>query len=162
MLDKELTARGTERPVVVLSDSHTSRKATVVLEFAKGIGSRFHFEPPHSSGFLQALDQYNKMFHEAYTKEKNKYRPSSPVLAPATRRTSFASSRTSGRTGRPPRTGSPRSRGWASCRLASPRRTSIDRSSRWWRRRPRQEAAHEHGDRVAGKRREGTRPSTSA
>jgi hypothetical protein len=89
MLDCELTQRNIPRPVVMLTDNHASRKGESVLDFCVGPFERHgfdgditapctcrirqHFEPGASSGFLQALDQYNKKFHEAYTKERKRF-----------------------------------------------------------------------------------------
>jgi hypothetical protein len=37
------------------------------------VGIRQFFEPAHTSGFLQALDQFNKKFHCAYARERKRY-----------------------------------------------------------------------------------------
>jgi hypothetical protein len=74
MLDRELTARGIPRPVVMMTDNHSSRKAEAVLAFCKKVGIRQFFEISNASGFLQALDQYNRMFHQKYRQEKERYK----------------------------------------------------------------------------------------
>ena len=143
MLDKEFTAMRTPRPVVLLSDNHASRKDPKVLEFCERVGIRLFFEPSNTSGFLQALDQYNKKFHEAYKKQKNLYKEMLPpgqalntadfvrivaqmwpcVCDVVVDRTVPAG------TGPPRSTASTRSARWASCRTDSHRRTSTARSS---------------------------------
>uniref|UniRef100_A0A7S3NNK5 DDE-1 domain-containing protein n=1 Tax=Aureoumbra lagunensis TaxID=44058 RepID=A0A7S3NNK5_9STRA len=70
-LDRELSARGINEEVVVLSDSHASRKDVRVLQYAKDHRMRLFFEPPQTSHFLQSLDQYNRQFHCRYNKAKN-------------------------------------------------------------------------------------------
>ena len=74
MLVKELKERKVQFPVVLLSDSHASRKGEKVLAFARENGIRFFFEPSNTSGWLQALDQFNKKFHERYKKAKQRYK----------------------------------------------------------------------------------------
>ena len=74
MLDKELTDRGVPRPVVMLTDAHASRQDEDVLEFCREVQIRQFAEPPATSGWAQALDQYNKMFHESYNKERRRYK----------------------------------------------------------------------------------------
>ena len=76
LFDVELTKRDVPRPVVLLSDSHSSRKDTRVLELCKQLQIRLFFEPADTSGFLQALDQINKQCHERYKKEKNRFKRS--------------------------------------------------------------------------------------
>ena len=73
MLDRELTARNVPRSVMMLTGSHASRKGERVLQFCSGVGIRQHFEPSQSYDLLQALDQFNKKFHEAYSKERKRY-----------------------------------------------------------------------------------------
>ena len=73
VLDQELTARGVPRPVVELSDNHESRFDPQVMAFCAEKKIRQFFEPPKTSNYLQALDQFNKKFAEAYTKEKKRY-----------------------------------------------------------------------------------------
>ena len=87
-LDKQITARsdadvaagGTaiERPVVLTGDNHASRYTADVLKAATGccnrLGIRLWTEEPFTSGFLQALDQYNSAFHRAYNKAKEVYK----------------------------------------------------------------------------------------
>jgi len=71
MLDAELALRKVVRPVVVMSDNHASRKGTDCFEWCFARGLRLFFESSNTSGFLQALDQCNKKFHEACKKEKD-------------------------------------------------------------------------------------------
>lgn len=74
MLDEELTLRGIPRPVVMCSDNHASRKDEKLLAFCKEKGIRLFFELANTSGFLQALGQFNKKYHMAYEKEKRRYK----------------------------------------------------------------------------------------
>jgi hypothetical protein len=74
MLDKELRAREVPRPVVVMSDCHESRYGKELLAWCKSVGIFFFFEKPKTSGFLQALDQYNRKFHIEYNKGLREYR----------------------------------------------------------------------------------------
>ena len=73
VLDQELTAQDVPRPVVELSDNHESRFDPHVMAFCAEKKIRQFFEPPKTSNYLQALDQFNKKFAEAYTKEKKRY-----------------------------------------------------------------------------------------
>ena len=74
LLDEELTLRGIPRPVVCCSDNHASRKDEALLKFCKDHGIRLFFELANTSGFLQALDQCNKKYHEAYNKAIKRYK----------------------------------------------------------------------------------------
>eukprot|EP00966_Prymnesium_polylepis_P057566 1332930-Prymnesium_polylepis.2 len=88
LLDAQITARsnaevaegGTaiERPVVLMLDNHASRFDDEVLEEATGVapslGIRMWTEAAGTSGFLQALDQYNSAFHRAYNKALKAYK----------------------------------------------------------------------------------------
>jgi len=74
LLDEELTLRKVPRPVVICSDNHASRKDEVLLQWCADHGIRLFFELANTSGFLQALDQFNKKYHEAYKKEKKRYK----------------------------------------------------------------------------------------
>eukprot|EP00968_Pinguiococcus_pyrenoidosus_P024513 scaffold4750_cov212-Pinguiococcus_pyrenoidosus.AAC.2 len=69
MLDKELTARNISRPVVLCMDNHESHTGPEVEEFMLARKIVPHYEPPNTSAFLQALDQYNQMLHDKYRKE---------------------------------------------------------------------------------------------
>lgn len=74
LLVVELEARGTQFPVVLVCDDHSSREDQDVMDFCegkgkfKGSGHRIWLctEPPATSGHHQPLDQYNKKAHEAY------------------------------------------------------------------------------------------------
>ena len=74
MLDKELTDRGVPRPVVMLTDAHASRQDEDILEFCREVQIRQFAEPPATSCWAQALDQYNKVFYESYNKERRRYK----------------------------------------------------------------------------------------
>ena len=70
MLDREVTARGLKRPIVILTDGHKSRFSGEVLRKCAEYKFRMFVERSNSSQFLQALDQYNKKFHNQYIKCK--------------------------------------------------------------------------------------------
>jgi hypothetical protein len=74
LLDTELTARKIVRPVLLMADKHASRFSEHVAAFCKEKEIDLFFEPGGTSGFLQALDQYNKKFHEAYKNGKSAFR----------------------------------------------------------------------------------------
>ena len=78
MLDRELSMRGVPRPVCMLTDAHASRQDEEVLEFCREVRIREFAEPPATSQWAQALDQYNKMFHERYNKERHRYKQEQP------------------------------------------------------------------------------------
>jgi hypothetical protein len=67
-LVEELKQRGVPFPIVIVLDDHSSRKVDFVMEFCKANQIWLCTEPAASSGWLQALDQYNKKCHEAYKK----------------------------------------------------------------------------------------------
>jgi len=66
------------RPVVLMLDNHASRYGDAVLAAAEGacpaLGIRLFTEEPATSGFLQALDQYNSKFHRDYNKAKEAFK----------------------------------------------------------------------------------------
>jgi hypothetical protein len=78
--DAEVKAGGKpiERPVVLMLDNHASRYGDDVLAAAEGespaLGIRIFTEEPATSGFLQALDQYNSKFHRDYNKAKEAFK----------------------------------------------------------------------------------------
>lgn len=78
--DAEVKAGGKpiERPVVLMLDNHASRYGDEVLAAAEGacpsLGIRIFTEEPATSGFLQALDQYNSKFHRDYNKAKEAFK----------------------------------------------------------------------------------------
>jgi hypothetical protein len=67
-----------ERPVVLMLDNHASRYGDDVLAAAEGacpaLGIRLFTEEPATSGFLQALDQYNSKFHRGFNKAKEAFK----------------------------------------------------------------------------------------
>ena len=71
--DKFLTANDVERPVVVLTDGHSSRYDLEVLRFCEEKKICQFVSPPDTTGLLQPLDQINSMLHAAYRNclEKN-------------------------------------------------------------------------------------------
>ena len=73
-LKAELEARKVPFPVVLCSDNHSSRYGDDVLEWCENNGIEFFFEESNSSGFLQALDQYNRQLHLSYEKAKKVYK----------------------------------------------------------------------------------------
>jgi hypothetical protein len=78
--DAEVAAGGVAilRPVVLMLDNHASRYDESVLEAATGaapaLGIRLWSEEPDTSGFLQALDQYNAKFHRYYNSARDLYK----------------------------------------------------------------------------------------
>ena len=68
MFDKYLTANDVERPVVVLTDGHSSRYDVDVLRFCEEKKIRQFVSPPDTTGLLQPLDQINSMLHSSYRK----------------------------------------------------------------------------------------------
>eukprot|EP00968_Pinguiococcus_pyrenoidosus_P014370 scaffold1307_cov200-Pinguiococcus_pyrenoidosus.AAC.59 len=74
MLDKELEEREIPRPVVICLDNHESHHDEATKQFCLRRGIRLHFEPPNTSAFLQALDQYNRMLHKAYHTEVKRWK----------------------------------------------------------------------------------------
>jgi hypothetical protein len=78
--DAEVAAGGAPilRPVVLMLDNHASRYDEGVLEAATGVapalGIRLWSEEPDTSGFLQALDQYNAKFHRCYNSARDLYK----------------------------------------------------------------------------------------
>ncbi|KAK3277363.1 hypothetical protein CYMTET_14622 [Cymbomonas tetramitiformis] len=74
MLDKEVTARGLPRPLIILTDGHKSRFSHQVLSKCREYQFKMYVERSNSSQFLQALDQFNKKFHNQYIKAKKNYK----------------------------------------------------------------------------------------
>lgn len=73
MLDKYLTSKNVKRPVVVLTDGHSSRYDIEVLRFCEDKQIYQFVSPPDTTGLLQPLDQINSVLHSAYRRciEKN-------------------------------------------------------------------------------------------
>ena len=66
LFDKYLTERGVERPVVVISDGHSSRFDYDLLSFLDNAKILLFLSPPDTTGLLQLLDQINQMLHRCY------------------------------------------------------------------------------------------------
>ena len=66
MFDSYLTKNNVKRPVVVLTDGHSSRYDIEVLRFCKEKQIYQFVSPPDTTGLLQPLDQINSMLHSAY------------------------------------------------------------------------------------------------
>lgn len=70
--DKFLTKENIERPVVVLSDGHSSRFDFKVLKFLRESNIHLYITPPDTTGVTQLLDQSpNQKLHQEYEKKKN-------------------------------------------------------------------------------------------
>lgn len=80
MFVEEMDARGGFEPLesgcrcIMLGDNHSSRDDEEYLEYCEKNGIWNLTEPSKSSGFLQALDQYNRQFHIVYNQGKKEYR----------------------------------------------------------------------------------------
>jgi len=72
LFDKYLTENNVTRPVVVLSDGHSSRFDFDVLQFLHNQQIRLFITPPDTTGVTQLLDQVNKVLHQKYKECKNK------------------------------------------------------------------------------------------
>ena len=59
-----------KRPVVVLTDGHSSRCDLEVLKFCHEKDIYQFVSPPDTTGLLQPLDQINSLLHRAYTESK--------------------------------------------------------------------------------------------
>ena len=68
--DEYLEEKQIERPVVLLSDGHSSRMNYDVLSYLESRGIRLFISPPDTTGVTQLLDQLNKNIHQEYEKEK--------------------------------------------------------------------------------------------
>ena len=64
--DEYLTEMDIERPVVLVTDGHSSRFDYEVLEFLEKKQIRLFLTPPDTTGLLQLLDQINQMLHRSY------------------------------------------------------------------------------------------------
>ena len=80
MLHREVTARGLSRPIIILTDGHKSRFSHKVLTKCREYNFRMYVERSNSSQFLQALDQFNKKFHNQYNKAKKNYKKEAAVM----------------------------------------------------------------------------------
>ena len=70
LLDRILTEKGVQRPVVVLSDGHSSRFDCHVLQFLQENSMRLSISPPDTTGVTQMLDQVmfsvNKLANQVF------------------------------------------------------------------------------------------------
>ena len=66
MFDQYLTDHNIQRPVVVLSDGHSSRFDIDVLRFCQEKKINQFLSPPDTTGLLQPLDQINAKLHTSY------------------------------------------------------------------------------------------------
>ena len=72
LFDQYLNENNVTRPVVLLSDGHSSRFSFEGLSFLKTKEIYLFLSPPDTTGLLQLLDQLNKGLHLAYKNEKDK------------------------------------------------------------------------------------------
>ena len=70
--DSYLTEWNVERPVVILSDGHSSRFDLDVLTFLRSKQMRLYITWPDTTSVLQLLDQVNQSLHSEFRKAKNK------------------------------------------------------------------------------------------
>ena len=68
--DCYLTTNNIQRPVVIVSDGHSSRFNYEVMKFLKEKNICLFLSPPDTTGLTQLLDQVNKSLHLAYKNEK--------------------------------------------------------------------------------------------
>jgi hypothetical protein len=68
MMKTEFDARGLTFPVLILTDNHESRYNQEVLDYCEENEMILWFEESNTSGFLQALDQFNRKLHCYYRK----------------------------------------------------------------------------------------------
>ena len=68
--DEYLEEKQIERPVVLLSDGHSSRLEYDVLAYLQSRKINLFISPPDTTGVTQLLDQLNKNIHQEYEKEK--------------------------------------------------------------------------------------------
>ena len=69
--DEYLTENNIQKPVVLLSDGHSSRFDYDVMAFLQSSNIRMFISPPDTTGVTQMLDQLNKNIHHEYRKEKD-------------------------------------------------------------------------------------------
>ena len=69
--DKYLTDKNILRPVVLLSDGHSSRFDYEVMIFLQSKNIRLFLTPPDTTGVTQLLDQLNKNLHHEYRETKD-------------------------------------------------------------------------------------------
>ena len=68
--DEYLEEKQIERPVVLLSDGHSSRLEYDVLAYLQSRKINLFISPPDTTGVTQLLDQLNKNIHQEYEREK--------------------------------------------------------------------------------------------
>ena len=68
--DEYLVQNKIQKPVVVLSDGHSSRFESKVFHFLCDKDIRLFISPPDTTSVTQLLDQVNKSLHEAYRNRK--------------------------------------------------------------------------------------------
>ena len=69
MLDEYITEKKIQRPVVLLTDGHSSRFSVEVLTFCRKRQIHQFVSPPDTTSVTQLLDQINQSLHSAYRKE---------------------------------------------------------------------------------------------
>ena len=69
--DEYLTENNVPKPVVLLSDGHSSRFDFEVLSFLREKLIWLFLSPPDTTGLLQLLDQINQMLHRCYKECKD-------------------------------------------------------------------------------------------
>ena len=70
LFDRHLIAKKRLRPVVVLSDGHSSHFHYTLLRFLREKEIHLYISPPDTTGVTQLLDQINKALHEHYANAK--------------------------------------------------------------------------------------------
>ena len=68
--NKCITEKGITKPVVVLSDGHSSRFNADVMEFLRDQDIYLFIGPPDTTGVTQLLDQINQSLHSQYRSHK--------------------------------------------------------------------------------------------
>ena len=70
VLDQHITKMDIKRPVVLLTDGHSSRFNFEVLQFCCEKQIRMFVSPPDTTGVTQLLDQINQKLHLEYKNSK--------------------------------------------------------------------------------------------
>lgn len=70
VLDQHITKMGIKRPVVLLTDGHSSRFNFEVLQFCREKQIQMFVSPPDTTGVTQLLDQFNQKLHLEYKNSK--------------------------------------------------------------------------------------------
>ena len=66
-----LVEAGIQKPVVLLSDGHSSRFDESILQFLQDANIRVFIGPPDTTGVTQLLDQINQSLHTEYRNSKS-------------------------------------------------------------------------------------------